>query len=51
MNIVFCGPSGAGKGTLTKMFLKDNNFKNFTTCTTRKPCEEEKNGFERLLKK
>ena len=28
MNIVFSGPSGAGKGTLTEMFLKDNNFKN-----------------------
>lgn len=27
MNIVFSGPSGAGKGTLTEMFLKDNNFK------------------------
>lgn len=26
MNIVFSGPSGAG--TLTEMFLKDNNFKN-----------------------
>ena len=30
MNIVFSGPSGAGKGTLTEMFLKDNKgfFKN-----------------------
>ena len=26
MNIVFSGPSGAGKGTLTEMFLKDNKF-------------------------
>lgn len=24
MNIVFSGPSGAGKGTLTEMFLKDS---------------------------
>ena len=46
MNIVFSGPSGAGKGTLTEMFLKDNNFKKFTTCTTRKPREGEKNGFD-----
>lgn len=46
MNIVFSGPSGAGKGTLTEMFLKDNNFKKFTTCTTRKPREGEKEGFD-----
>jgi len=46
MNIVFSGPSGAGKGTLTEMFLKDNNFKKFTTCTTRKPREGEKDGFD-----
>ena len=46
MNKVFSGPSGAGKGTLTEMFLKDNNFKKFTTCTTRKPREGEKDGFD-----
>ena len=28
MNIVFSGPSGAGKGTLTEMFLKDITLKN-----------------------
>lgn len=26
MNIFFSGPSGAGKGILTEMFLKDNKF-------------------------
>ena len=46
MNIVFSGPSGAGKGTLTEMFLKNNHFKKFTTCTTRKPREGEKDGFD-----
>lgn len=46
MNVVFSGPSGAGKGTLTEMFLKDNNFRKFTTCTTRKPREGEKDGFD-----
>lgn len=46
MNIVFSGPSGAGKGTLTEMFLKNSNFKKFTTCTTRKPREGEKEGFD-----
>lgn len=29
MNIVFSGPSGAGKGTLTEMFLKNSNLKKF----------------------
>lgn len=46
MNIVFSGPSGSGKGTLTKLLLKSNNFKKFTTCTTRKPRENEQNGFD-----
>lgn len=46
MNIVFSGPSGAGKGTLTEMFLKEDNFRKFTTCTTRKPREGEKEGFD-----
>ena len=46
MNIVFSGPSGAGKGTLTEMFLKDDSFRKFTTCTTRKPREDEKDGFD-----
>lgn len=46
MNIVFSGPSGVGKGLLTEMFLKDDAFKKFTTCTTRKPRDDEKNGFD-----
>ena len=46
MNIVFSGPSGSGKGTLTELLLKSNNFKKFTTCTTRKPRENERNGFD-----
>ena len=46
MNIVFSGPSGSGKGTLTELLLKNNNFKKFTTCTTRKPRDNERNGFD-----
>ena len=46
MNIVISGPSGSGKGTLTELLLKNNNFKRFITCTTRKPREDEKHGFD-----
>lgn len=46
MNIVFSGPSGSGKGTLTELLLKNSNFKKFTTCTTRKPRENERDGFD-----
>lgn len=46
MNIVLSGPSGSGKGTLTELLLKSSKFKKFTTCTTRKPRENEKNGFD-----
>ena len=46
MNIVLSGPSGTGKGTLTEMLLKNPEFKKFTTCTTRKPRDGEKNGFD-----
>lgn len=46
MNIVLSGPSGTGKGTLTEMLLKNSGFKKFTTCTTRKPRDGEKNGFD-----
>ena len=45
MNIVLSGPSGTKKGTLTEMLLKNSGFKKFTTCTTRKPRDGEKNGF------
>ena len=46
MNIVFSGPSGSGKGTLTELLLKDPNFKKFTICTTRKPRDNEKEGID-----
>lgn len=46
MNIVFSGPSGPGKGTLTELLLKSSKFKKFTTCTTRKPRKNEKDGFD-----
>ena len=46
MNIVISGPSGSGKGTLTELLLKNNNFKRFITCTTRNPREDEKHGFD-----
>ena len=46
MNIVISGPSGSGKGTLTELLLKHNNFKRFITCTTRKPREDERHGFD-----
>lgn len=46
MNIVFSGPSRSGKGTLTELLLKSSKFKKFTTCTTRKPRENKKNGFD-----
>lgn len=45
MNIVFSGPSGSGKGILTELLLKTSKFKKFITCTTRRPRENEKNGF------
>lgn len=46
MNIVLSGSSGAGKGTITEIFLKDPNFIKFTTCTTRIPREGEKHGID-----
>ena len=46
MNIVLSGPSGSGKGALTELLIKDNTFKKFITCTTRKPREYERNGFD-----
>ena len=46
MNIVFSGPSGAGKGTLTKLLLSDSEFKKFVTCTTRKPRVGEIEGYD-----
>ncbi len=46
MNIVLSGPSGSGKSTITEILMKKMGYKKFTTCTTRKPCENEKDGFD-----
>ena len=46
MNLVFSGPSGSGKGTITELLLKNPKFRKFTTCTTRKPREGEIDGFD-----
>ena len=46
MNIVLSGPSGSGKGTLTEVLMKIRGYQKFTTCTTRKPREHEKSGFD-----
>lgn len=46
MNLVFSGPSGSGKGTITELLLSKEKFKKFITCTTRKPRESERDGFD-----
>ncbi len=46
MNLVFSGPSGVGKGTLTELLITNHEFKKFVTCTTRKPRNGEKEGFD-----
>lgn len=45
--VVFCGPSGVGKGTLIEMLMKrfpNNQFGFSVSHTTRKPREGEENG-------
>lgn len=43
--VVISGPSGAGKGTLCKVLLEQNNeFKLSVSCTTRSPRVNEKEG-------
>lgn len=49
MNFVFSGPSGSGKGTITELLLKSEGFKKFVTCTTRRPRENERNGFDYIF--
>lgn len=46
MNIVLSGPSGSGKGTITEILMNKMGCRKFTTCTTRKPRENEKDGFD-----
>ncbi len=46
MNLVLSGPSGSGKGTVTEKLLLSDKFKKFITCTTRRPRELERNGFD-----
>lgn len=46
MNIVLSGPSGSGKGTLAELLLKNDKFRRFITCTTRKPREGERDGID-----
>lgn len=43
---MFSGPSGAGKGTLTKLLLGNPEFKKFVTCTRRKPRVGEIEGYD-----
>lgn len=49
MNLVFSGPSGAGKGTITELLITSDNFRKFITCTTRKPRDNERDGFDYYL--
>jgi len=45
MIIVISGPSGVGKGVVSKALLElDPKFEIAITCTTRKPRETEKTG-------
>lgn len=47
MIIVISGPSGVGKGAVTKELVKkDKKFEIAVTCTTRKPRENEVNGVD-----
>ena len=42
--IALIGEAGAGKDTLMKEFLKQHDFHEIISCTTRPPREGEKNG-------
>lgn len=46
LNIVISGPSGAGKGTLIREILKNNNFLKAVSCTTRDMRSDEINKLD-----
>jgi len=46
MLVVISGPSGAGKGTIVKELLRDDNYVFSISATTRKPRPGEENGRE-----
>ena len=48
--IVLSGPSGAGKGTVLKEFLKSGKYSLSVSATTRKPREGEKDGVNYYFK-
>ncbi len=44
MNIILCGPSGAGKTAIIEELLKNNKFKKYTSVTSREMRDYEVNG-------